>query len=113
MLRKDDAFEVVFDPGTDEVEKQCLGPVPATSGNTGEVPISQLNTARLNGEIVSDPVLCVNFASLAGSRGWVWSPYLSSHSEKASGVETATFGSAMTQGMGGRSCSGKTCSPRP
>src|SRR5947209_18109237 len=35
MLRKDDAFEVVFDPGTDEVEKRCLGPVPAFCGNTG------------------------------------------------------------------------------
>src|SRR3954447_17303256 len=35
MLRKDDAFEVVFNPGTDKVEKLCLGPVPATCGNTG------------------------------------------------------------------------------
>ena len=29
ILRKYDAFEVVFDPGSDKVEKQCLGPVPA------------------------------------------------------------------------------------
>src|SRR5579864_1896624 len=35
ILRKDDAFEVVLDPGSDEVEKQCLGPVPAYRGNTG------------------------------------------------------------------------------
>src|SRR5664280_614827 len=35
ILRKDDAFEVVLDPGSDEVEKRCLGPVPAYRGNTG------------------------------------------------------------------------------
>src|SRR6516164_1493363 len=35
IFRKDDAFEVVFDPGLDEVEKRCLGPVPALGGNTG------------------------------------------------------------------------------
>ncbi len=35
ILRKDDAFEVVLDPGSDEVEKRCLGPVPAKCGNTG------------------------------------------------------------------------------
>ena len=35
ILWKDDAFEVVLDPGSDEVEKQCLGPVPAHRGNTG------------------------------------------------------------------------------
>src|SRR6184192_1827465 len=35
MLRKDDSFKVVFDPGTDKVEKQCLGPVSSPAGNTG------------------------------------------------------------------------------
>jgi hypothetical protein len=35
MLRKDDSFKVVFDPGSDEVEKLCLGPIPALGGNTG------------------------------------------------------------------------------
>src|SRR5215469_4857757 len=35
ILWEDDAFEVVLDPGSDEVEKRCLGPVPATCGNTG------------------------------------------------------------------------------
>src|SRR5581483_11042811 len=36
MLRKDDLFEVVFYPGTDEVEKQGLGPAPAsTARDTG------------------------------------------------------------------------------
>src|SRR5437763_16300793 len=35
LLRKDDAFEVVFDPGTDKVEQLCLGPVPAICGDTG------------------------------------------------------------------------------
>src|SRR6185437_896060 len=35
MLREYDAFEVVLNPGTDEVEKLCLGPVPASCGNTG------------------------------------------------------------------------------
>src|SRR5579862_4323023 len=35
MLRKDDLFKVVFNPGTDEVEKQGLGPAPATCRDTG------------------------------------------------------------------------------
>src|SRR5207253_8479167 len=35
MLRKDDLFEVVFDPGTDEVEKRGLGPAPAAGRDTG------------------------------------------------------------------------------
>src|SRR5690349_6426309 len=35
MLRKDDAFEVVLNPGTNKVEQLCLGPVPAICGNNG------------------------------------------------------------------------------
>src|SRR5215471_17885731 len=35
MLRENDTFEVVFYPGTDKVEKQCLGPVPAFAWDTG------------------------------------------------------------------------------
>src|SRR5271165_1812501 len=35
ILWKDDAFEVILDPGLDEVEKRRLGPVPAPGGNTG------------------------------------------------------------------------------
>src|SRR5262249_37558946 len=35
MLRENDTFEVVFDPGTDKVEKQRLGPVPAFAWDTG------------------------------------------------------------------------------
>src|SRR5262249_4026825 len=35
ILGKDDTFEVVFNPGTDKVEKQCLGPVPALVWDTG------------------------------------------------------------------------------
>src|ERR1700752_371783 len=38
MLWKDDSFEVVFDPGTDEVEKQGLGPAPAHCRDTGWTP---------------------------------------------------------------------------
>src|SRR5262249_8738999 len=35
ILRKYDAFEVVFDPGTDKVEKRCLGPIPTIGRDTG------------------------------------------------------------------------------
>src|SRR5215472_17091101 len=35
MLRENDTFKVVLDPGTDKVEKQCLGPVPAFAWDTG------------------------------------------------------------------------------
>src|SRR5579884_2117165 len=35
MLGKDDFFEIVFDPGTDKVEKLCLGPVSFIGGDTG------------------------------------------------------------------------------
>jgi hypothetical protein len=35
ILRKDDFLEVVFNPGTDKVEKQFLGPAPAFCGSTG------------------------------------------------------------------------------
>src|ERR1035438_79371 len=63
ILRKDDAFEVVLDPGSDEVEKRCLGPVPAYRGNTGcrftrtygsrENPFAQPSIHRL-----TEPVNC-------------------------------------------------------
>src|SRR6516164_9004192 len=48
MLKKDDAFEVVFDPGTDKVEKLCLGPVPATCGNTGDWSLVTAAQPRIN-----------------------------------------------------------------
>src|SRR5215469_5214187 len=35
MLGKDDTFKVVLNPGTDKVEKQCLGPAPALGWDTG------------------------------------------------------------------------------
>ncbi len=35
ILRKDDSFEVVFNPGTDKVEKQAPGPAPASCRSTG------------------------------------------------------------------------------
>ena len=35
ILRKDDSFKVVFNPGTDKVEKQAPGPAPATRRSTG------------------------------------------------------------------------------
>ena len=34
ILRKDDLFKVVFDPGTDKVEKRGLGPAPAFTQGT-------------------------------------------------------------------------------
>src|SRR5262249_11535847 len=40
MLRKDDPFEVVFNPGTDKVEKRGLGPVPVHRGDTGRSPVT-------------------------------------------------------------------------
>src|SRR5260370_17183151 len=35
MLRENDTFKVVSNPGTDKVEKHCLGPVPAFAWDTG------------------------------------------------------------------------------
>src|SRR5581483_6364359 len=53
MLRKDDLFEVVFNPGTDEVEKRGLGPAPAfIARDTGcTTQPSRYRTAELNHSI--------------------------------------------------------------
>src|SRR5262249_13627034 len=53
VLRKDDAFEVVLNPGTDKVEKQCLGPVPRPAGNTGWG-----STAQPRKHTVTEPIDC-------------------------------------------------------
>ena len=50
ILRKDDLFEVVFDPGSDKREKRILGPV-FSRGNyfgedTGGVRLAKCNSDR-------------------------------------------------------------------
>src|ERR1019366_6426975 len=47
ILRKDDSFKIVFYPGSDEVEKRILGPVPVTiGGNTGYIQVTYTQVAQ-------------------------------------------------------------------
>ena len=46
MLRKDDLFEVVFDPGSDKREKWILGPVFSQREDTGGVRFAKCNSDR-------------------------------------------------------------------
>ncbi len=50
ILRKDDLFEVVFDPGSDKREKRILGPVFSRSHcfgeDTGGVRFAKCNSDR-------------------------------------------------------------------
>src|ERR1700747_1856799 len=55
-MRKDDLFEVVFNPGTDEVEKQGLGPAPATCRDTGNAPAFKRNLPQPRGNLPAERI---------------------------------------------------------
>ena len=46
ILRKDDLFKVVFDPGSDKREKRILGPVLSQREDTGGVRFAKCNSDR-------------------------------------------------------------------
>src|SRR5260370_5573913 len=63
MLRKYDPLEVVFDPGTDKVEKRCLGPASALCGDAG------CRTTQPGKNTQAEPIYSIEAAVLSQFRG--------------------------------------------
>src|SRR5437660_4542093 len=54
MLRKNDSFKVVFNPGSDKVELQGLGPASTPGGDTGSAAPRSRPRTQPRGNLTAD-----------------------------------------------------------